>query len=94
MTATNKDRLDLPTLKRLDSGYRVNEIIRSYLKKVFSPELGVEPSSQVLDILQYACGLRLGLALISDENLNFEIASRKHRSAGLCERGFNTPRIE
>ena len=47
---------------------------RSHLKKVFSPELGVEPSSQVLDILEYACGLRLGLALISDENPNFEIA--------------------
>ena len=48
---------------------------RSHLKKVFSPELGVEPSSQVLDILEYACGLRLGLALISDKNPNFEIAS-------------------
>ena len=53
-------------------------VIRSHLKKVFSPELGVEPSSQVLDILEYACGLRLGLALISDKNPNFEIASRKN----------------
>ena len=51
-----------------------DKIFRSYLKKVFSPELGVEPSSQVLDILQYACGLRLDLALSSDENPNFEIA--------------------
>jgi hypothetical protein len=31
--------------------------------------------SQVLDILEYACGLILGLALISNEIPNFEIAS-------------------
>jgi hypothetical protein len=35
--------------------------IRSHLKKVFSPDIGVEPSYQVLDILEYACGLILGL---------------------------------
>ncbi|MGD8768822.1 MAG: hypothetical protein PVJ06_02140, partial [Desulfobacterales bacterium] len=28
---------------------------RSYLKKVFSPNLCVRPSFQVLDILEYAC---------------------------------------
>ena len=49
--------------------------IRSCLKKVFSPDIGVEPSYQVLDILEYACGLILGLALISTENPNFEMAS-------------------
>jgi hypothetical protein len=49
--------------------------IRSHLKKVFSPDIGVEPSSQVLDILKYACGLSLGLALIANENPFFEIAS-------------------
>jgi hypothetical protein len=48
---------------------------RSHLKKVFSPNIGVEPSSQVLDILEYACGLILGLVLISTENPNFEEAS-------------------
>jgi len=48
---------------------------RSHLKKVFSPDIGVEPSPQVLDILKYACGLSLGFALISNENPNFEIAS-------------------
>ncbi len=48
----------------------------SHLKKVFSPDIGVEPSSQVLDILEYACGLILGLVLISTENPNFEVASR------------------
>jgi hypothetical protein len=42
------------------------ETIRSHLKKVFSPELGVESLSQVLDILEYACGLSLGFALISN----------------------------
>ena len=51
--------------------------IRSYLKKVFSPGIGVEFLSQVLDILEYVCGLILGLALISNENPNFEIASRR-----------------
>ena len=48
---------------------------RRHLKKVFSPDIGVEPLSQVLDILEYACGLILGLALISTENPNFEITS-------------------
>jgi hypothetical protein len=41
--------------------------------------LGVEPSSQVLDILEYACGLILSLALISNENPNFETASGKSK---------------
>ena len=49
--------------------------MRSHLKKVFSPDIGVEASSQVLDILEYACGLILGSALISNKNPNFEIAS-------------------
>jgi hypothetical protein len=50
-------------------------MVRSHLKKVFSSDIGVEPSSQVLDILEYASGLILGLVLISTENPNFEIAS-------------------
>ena len=49
---------------------------RSHLKKVFSPEPGAEPSSQVLDILECAC-LRLGPALISDKDPNFETASNR-----------------
>jgi len=48
--------------------------IRCHLKKVFSSDIGVEPSYQVLDILEYACVLILGLALISTENPNFEVA--------------------
>jgi hypothetical protein len=59
-------------------------IIRSHRKKVFSSDIGVEPSSQLLDILEYACGLILGLAFlsrrslreISAENPNFEMASK------------------
>jgi hypothetical protein len=57
--------------------HRTDKDTRSYLKKVFSPDIGVEPSPQVLDILEYACGLSLGFALISYENPNFEIASEK-----------------
>jgi hypothetical protein len=57
---------------------------RNHLKKVFSPDIGVEPSSQVLDILDMRvedpvnrrCGLILGLVLISTENPNFEESSR------------------
>ena len=50
---------------------------RSHLNNVFSLDIGVEPSSQLLDILEYACGLILGLALISNENPNFDIAYSK-----------------
>jgi len=50
-------------------------LIRSHLKKVFSSDISVAPSYQVLDILAYACGLILGLALISTKNPNFEMAS-------------------
>ncbi len=38
--------------------------IRSYLKNVFWSNLGVGPSLQVLEILKYVCGLKLGPALI------------------------------
>jgi hypothetical protein len=48
---------------------------RSHLKKIFSTDIGVEPSSQDLDMLEFGCGLRLGLVLISTENPNFEITS-------------------
>jgi hypothetical protein len=47
------------------------------------PDIGVEPSAQVLDILEYACGLILGLALISTENPNFEMASSIHPEMAL-----------
>ena len=50
---------------------------KSHLKKVFSSDIGVEPSYQVLDILEYASGLILGRVLISTENPNFEMTSKK-----------------
>jgi len=53
--------------------YRI--FFRTHLKKVFSPDIGVETSPQVLDIRQYACGLILGFALISSKNPNFEMSS-------------------
>jgi hypothetical protein len=40
------------------------------------PDIGVDASSHVLDILMYACGMRLTLALISDENPIFEKTSK------------------
>ena len=46
---------------------------KSYLKKAFSTDIGVEASFQVLAIREYVCGLNLGLALISIENPNFEM---------------------
>ena len=49
----------------------------SHLKKAFSSDIGVEPSSQVFDMLEYVCGFILGIALISSENPNFEIAPNK-----------------
>ncbi len=49
--------------------------IRSYLKNVFWPNLGVGPSLQVLEILEYVCGLKLGPALILNQNPIFEMAS-------------------
>jgi hypothetical protein len=57
---------------------------RSYLKKVYSLDIGVVPSSQVLDILAYDCGLILGHALISNENPNFEMASTIGHKNGMA----------
>jgi hypothetical protein len=50
---------------------------RGYLKKVFLPNLCVRPSFQVLDILEYACGLKLGPALTLSKNPIFEMASNE-----------------
>jgi hypothetical protein len=56
-------------------------LCRSNPKKVFSADIGVELSYQVLDILEYACGLILVLVLISNENPNFEITSSNNNNA-------------
>jgi hypothetical protein len=53
---------------------------RSPLKKVLSSDIGVEASSQVHDIFEYACGL-IGPALISTENPNLERASSSLQKA-------------
>ncbi len=47
----------------------------SYLKKVFYPNFCVGPLLQLLEILQYACGLKFGTALNLNQNPFFEIAS-------------------
>jgi hypothetical protein len=58
----------------IDQGYFWMDT-RSYLKKVFFPNLCVRPSFQLLDILEYACGLKLGPALTLSQNPIFEMAS-------------------
>jgi hypothetical protein len=68
-------------------------VYRSHLKKVFSADIVVKPSSQILDILEYACGLILGPAFlsrhlwreISTENPNFEIDSNRIPNFICCQ---------
>jgi hypothetical protein len=69
----------------------LQKVVRSYLKKVFSPGIGVESLSQILGILEYACGLILGLALISNENPNCEIASSLFEVCGV--ESFSEPAV-
>ena len=57
-------------------------IIRSYLKKVFWPNLFVGTAFQILDILDYACGLQRGPALSLNQNPIFETASITQRVRG------------
>jgi prophage antirepressor-like protein len=56
------------------------EYIRTHLKKVFWPKLGVGRSVQVLEIHQYSSGLNLAAALILNQNPFFEIGSRTRTS--------------
>ena len=49
--------------------------IRTHLKNVFWPHIFVGASFQILDIQQYACGLKLGPAAIWNRNPIFELAS-------------------
>jgi hypothetical protein len=51
-------------------------MIRSYLKNVFEPNSCVEISFQLLEILEYFCGLKLGPALTLGPNPIFEIPSK------------------
>lgn len=50
-------------------------VFRSRFKIIFLTKLGVGPTFQALDMLLYACGLKLGPALILNQNLNLETAS-------------------
>ena len=50
-------------------------IARTHLKNVFWPNLFVGASFQILDIQQYASGLKLGPAVILNQNPIFEMAS-------------------
>jgi len=52
-------------------------MIRSYLKKVFWPNLYVGTALQLLDILEYACGLPRNPALSLNQNPIFEMSSKK-----------------
>jgi hypothetical protein len=52
--------------------------LTSHLKIIFLPKLGVGPFFQVLDIRKYACGLKLGPALILAKNLYLEMTCRKY----------------
>ena len=78
---------------------------RSGLKNAFSPDIGVDASFQVLDILKYACGHPpfgtppdgkspfagwIRFALISNENPHFETTSEDRR---LLSRGFTLAEI-
>jgi hypothetical protein len=48
---------------------------RNHLKNVFWPNIFVGDPFQILDIQQYASGLKLLPAAILDQNLIFEMAS-------------------
>jgi hypothetical protein len=50
--------------------------LEAHLKKVFWPNPCVGPLFQVLDIHEYASGLKLGPALALNKNPNFEMASK------------------
>jgi hypothetical protein len=59
--------LQIRLLRGSSDGFLTDAVVfaifffRSHLKKVFSSDIGVELSIQVLNILKYACGLNLGL---------------------------------
>jgi hypothetical protein len=62
---------------------------RIHLKNVFWPNIFVGASVQILDIHQYASGLKLGPAAILNQNPIFEMGSidraglRKHSKYGI-----------
>jgi len=63
-------------------------MVKSLLKKVFSPDIGVETSFHILDIRMYACGVPLCFALISNENPIFEVAFGRKETVNAARRGI------
>jgi len=57
------------------TNFRPEGNFRTHLKNVFWPHIFVGASFQILDILQYACGLKLGSVAILNQNPIFEMAS-------------------
>jgi len=54
-------------------------LFRIHLKNVFWANIFVGASLQILDIQQYASGLKLGSASILSQNPIFEMGSRESR---------------
>ena len=52
-------------------------LFRTHLKNVFWPNIFVGASFQILDIQQYASGLKLGPAAILNQNPIFEMGSNR-----------------
>jgi len=57
------------------SSIRSPTLPRSCFKTVFWPNLGVGVLFQLLEILEYVCGLKRGPALTLNQNPSFETAS-------------------
>jgi hypothetical protein len=53
----------------------LSAVIRTHLKNVFWPNIFVGASFQILDIQQYASGLKLRPAAILNQNPIFEMGS-------------------
>ena len=59
----------------LSTSIKLRYINRTHLKNVFWPNIFVGASLQILDIQQYASGLKLGPAAILNQNPIFEMGS-------------------
>jgi hypothetical protein len=64
-----------PTHKICSCSSLLWDFSRSHLKNVFWPNIFVGAEFQILDIQQYASGLKLGPAAILNQNPIFEMAS-------------------
>jgi hypothetical protein len=69
-------RVCVTTIKRHDAWHSPDGIARNHLKNVFWPNIFVGAAFQILDIQQYASGLKLGPAAILNQNPIFEMVSK------------------